>query len=148
MRIEIWDLDIFKKMPVETYFDPIFNQLEVEYPHMCGDGKYLLRIVIDIKCIDFPDEYYKFYNGKIVKLVKLFVVDYETNEYVLKKAWSDIKEWEYSLPDRVLKDMYPDFFANHCDLITYNWHEVEEYMDTALEERIKKDNENLDDLPL
>ena len=148
MRLEIHDIDIFKKLPVEAFFDPIFNPLEVEF-HWCNSDKYLSKVVIEIKCIDFSGEYYKeYFNGALVKLVKLYVLDYETNDYVLKKAWSDIKEWEHPLPDRVLKDLYPDFFTNQSDLLTYYWNEVEEFMDVSLEERRKKVDDDAVDLPL
>ena len=137
MRIDLSDLDLFKEVIKKVYFHSDFNRLEIRFDDIFPT---IFKAVIEIR------NYLG--NQEVIKLVKLYARDHETDNFVLKRAWSDIYEWEHPLPEEFLENTYPDFFNQHRDLITYNLDELFESIDSVLEERRKRhDDDPPDDLP-
>ena len=137
MRIDLSDLVLFKEVIQKVYFHRDFNRLEIIFDHVFPT---FFKAVIEIR------NYLG--NQEVIKLVKLYARDHETDDFVLKRAWSDIYEWEHPLPEEFLENTYPDFFNKYHDLITYNLDELFESIDSMLEERSKRhDDAEVDDLP-
>ena len=137
MRIDLSDLDLFKEVIQEVYFHSDFNRLEIRFVSFIPT---IIKAILEIR------NYLG--NQEVIKLVKLYVRDHETNDFVLKRAWSDIYEWEHPLPEEFLKNTYPDFFNNHHDLITYNLDELFKSIDSVIEEWSRKEIAEGEDLPL
>ena len=136
MVMEVYDLDLFKKVIEGVYFHSDFNRLVVRFDPVGA----IIKAVIEIR------NYLG--NQEIIKLVKLYARDNETDDFVLKRAWSDIHEWEHPLPESFLENTFPDFFNNHHDLITYSLAELFESIDSVLEERSSRNDAEAEDLPL
>ena len=137
MEIDLSDLDLFKEVIKKVYFHSDFNCLEIRFDDIFPT---ILKAVVEIR------NYLG--NQEVIKLVKLYARDNETDDFVLKRAWSDIYEWEHPLPEEFLENTYPDFFNKYHDLITYNLDELFESIDSVLEERRKRhDDAEVDDLP-
>ena len=136
MVMEIYDLDLFKRVIEGVYFHSDFNRLVVRFDPVGA----IIKAVIEIR------NYLG--NQEVIKLVKLYARDNETDDFVLKRAWSDIHEWEHPLPESFLENTFPDFFNNHHDLITYSLPELFESIDSVLEERSRRIDAEAEDLPL
>ena len=137
MVIELYDLDLFKRVIMDVYFHSDFHRLEVTYDRYALHS--VLKAVIEIR------NYLG--NQEVIKLVKLYAWDNETNDFVLKRAWSDIHEWEHPLPESFLENTFPEFYNNHHDLITYNQAELFESIDSVLEEWSRKVAAEAEELP-